>query len=199
MLLNMERVLLLCNELSEQNPTGRHCTYLKNYLSEKGIDTETVSFSTNQQDKNVHSARPIVGANNPFNWAMLANNEMKMQGREIHEKKGFDLIHAHDWITAPAGMALAKLTEKPLIFTLHSTENNRGFCNQHSQVVSSIEWWATFEARKVIVDNLDAYNSVKYDLNLPEHKVRLIDPMQFGWQEKVLEEYQKAKKQAVKA
>lgn len=37
----------------------------------------------------------------------------------------FDLIHTHDWITVQAGITLKKLTGKPLVFTVHSTEYDR--------------------------------------------------------------------------
>ena len=40
-------------------------------------------------------------------------------------RKRFDVIHAHDWMTYPAGMALARITGKPLVTHIHSTEFDR--------------------------------------------------------------------------
>lgn len=40
-------------------------------------------------------------------------------------RERFDVIHAHDWMTYPAGMALASATGKPLIVHIHSTEFDR--------------------------------------------------------------------------
>lgn len=37
----------------------------------------------------------------------------------------FDVIHAHDWLTYPAGIALARATGKPLLVHVHSTEFDR--------------------------------------------------------------------------
>lgn len=37
----------------------------------------------------------------------------------------FDIIHAHDWLTYPAGMILKKLTGRPLITHVHATEFDR--------------------------------------------------------------------------
>lgn len=37
----------------------------------------------------------------------------------------FDIIHAHDWLTYPAGMSLKILTGKPLIAHIHATEFDR--------------------------------------------------------------------------
>jgi glycosyltransferase involved in cell wall biosynthesis len=40
-------------------------------------------------------------------------------------KEDFDVIHAHDWMTYPAGIALARATGKPLVAHIHSTEFDR--------------------------------------------------------------------------
>lgn len=37
----------------------------------------------------------------------------------------FDVIHAHDWLTFPAGLALASLAGRPLVVHVHSTEADR--------------------------------------------------------------------------
>ncbi len=37
----------------------------------------------------------------------------------------FDVIHAHDWLTYPAGIALASVTGKPLVVHVHATEFDR--------------------------------------------------------------------------
>jgi glycosyltransferase involved in cell wall biosynthesis len=39
-----------------------------------------------------------------------------------HEQVAFDLIHAHDWTTFPAGVELSRRSRKPLIAHVHITE-----------------------------------------------------------------------------
>jgi glycosyltransferase involved in cell wall biosynthesis len=39
--------------------------------------------------------------------------------------ESFDVIHAHDWMTYPAGLAIAAQSGKPLVAHLHSTEFDR--------------------------------------------------------------------------
>ncbi len=46
----------------------------------------------------------------------------------------FDIIHAHDWMTYPAGMALARATGKPLVVHIHSTEFDRSGENVNQRV-----------------------------------------------------------------
>ena len=43
----------------------------------------------------------------------------------IARDEEFDLVHAHDWMTYPAGMAVSALTGKPLVIHVHSTEFDR--------------------------------------------------------------------------
>ncbi|MFO0873474.1 MAG: glycosyltransferase [Phycisphaerales bacterium] len=37
----------------------------------------------------------------------------------------FDVVHAHDWLTYPAGIAIARVTGRPLVAHVHSTEFDR--------------------------------------------------------------------------
>ncbi|HEY9045056.1 MAG TPA: glycosyltransferase [Ohtaekwangia sp.] len=43
----------------------------------------------------------------------------------LAEKYSFDVIHAHDWMTFPAGIAASEVSGKPLIVHVHSTEFDR--------------------------------------------------------------------------
>ncbi len=53
---------------------------------------------------------------------------------EIAEASQFDVIHAHDWMTYPAGLAVAAATKKPLVVHVHSTEFDRSGENINQQV-----------------------------------------------------------------
>ena len=46
----------------------------------------------------------------------------------------FDVIHAHDWLTFPAGLALSRVTRKPLVVHVHSTEFDRAGSNVNQRV-----------------------------------------------------------------
>ena len=61
----------------------------------------------------------------------------------------FDVIHAHDWFTFPAGMAVARATGKPLVVHVHSTEFDRSGDHAH-QVIYQIERDGTQAAARVI-------------------------------------------------
>lgn len=46
----------------------------------------------------------------------------------------FDLIHAHDWLTFPAGIAAKKKSGKPLVIHVHATEFDRSHNHVNPQV-----------------------------------------------------------------
>lgn len=61
----------------------------------------------------------------------------------------FDVIHAHDWMTYPAGIAVAAVTGKPLVVHVHSTEFDRsGECV--NQMIYDIERRGMHAAQKII-------------------------------------------------
>jgi glycosyltransferase involved in cell wall biosynthesis len=52
----------------------------------------------------------------------------------VARTEAFDVIHAHDWMTYPAGAAVAAATGKPLVVHVHSTEFDRSGTNVNQQV-----------------------------------------------------------------
>ena len=46
----------------------------------------------------------------------------------------FDVVHAHDWMTFPAGLAVAAVTGRPLVVHVHSTEFDRAGEDVHQEV-----------------------------------------------------------------
>jgi glycogen synthase len=52
----------------------------------------------------------------------------------IARKDRFDVVHAHDWMTFPAGMAVAAAQRKPLVVHIHSTEFDRAGDHGNPQI-----------------------------------------------------------------
>ncbi len=53
---------------------------------------------------------------------------------ELSKAERFDVIHAHDWMTYPAGLAVAAGSKKPLVVHVHSTEFDRSGEHVNQQV-----------------------------------------------------------------
>ncbi len=75
-------------------------------------------------------------------------------GSGIAAKEDHDLIHAHDWLTYPAGIAAKKASGKPLVVHMHATEFDRTGGNVN-QIVYDMEREGMEAADRVItVSNL---------------------------------------------
>ena len=73
---------------------------------------------------------------------------------ELAEAEDFDVIHAHDWMTFPAGMAVAAASGKPLVVHVHSTEFDRAGANVNQRVYDIERSGMHAAARVVCVSHL---------------------------------------------
>jgi glycosyltransferase involved in cell wall biosynthesis len=99
------------------------------------------------------------------NYSLVAN--------VIAQDYSFDLIHAHDWLTYPAGIAAKEATGKPLIVHVHATDFDRSG-GSVNPVVFDIEKRGMDAADKVIaVSNLTRRTIIeKY--GIPSEKVTTV-------------------------
>ncbi len=100
----------------------------------------------------------------------------------------FDVIHAHDWMTYPAGLAVAAATGKPLVVHVHSTEFDRSGQNVN-QHVYDIERAGMHQADCVVcVSHLTGrIAAVRY--GVPDEKIEVVYnavdlPSENGWSTK---------------
>lgn len=85
----------------------------------------------------------------------------------------FDVIHAHDWMTLPAAMALKAKTGKPLIVQIHSTEHDRSGDQLHQQIYE-IERRGLHQADQVIAVSKFTANLLQHQYELEPEKVTVV-------------------------
>lgn len=73
-----------------------------------------------------------------------------MEAKRIAERERFDIIHAHDWLSFPAGVVAKHVSGKPLVVHVHATEFDRTGGQGVNQDVYEIEKWGMEKADKVI-------------------------------------------------
>jgi glycogen synthase len=101
------------------------------------------------------------------------------------DTREFDVIHAHDWMTYPAGLAVARRTGKPLVVHVHSTEFDRSG-EQVNQRVYDIERRGMHGAMRVITVSRLTRNIVVRRYGVNPEKVTVvyngvaIDPIESG-------------------
>ncbi len=115
---------------------------------------------------------------NVFSWTITLNNSFyKAISDYMYEnKKKFDLIHAHEWITCPTAIMLKHSFAIPYVLSLYSLEDHRTsrFFTPYSQNIKDIEWEGIYEAKKIIVHDKRTYQGLIDIHSVPKSKIKLI-------------------------
>ncbi len=94
--------------------------------------------------------------------------------REAVDSEQFDLIHIHDWLTVPAGLALKEATGKPLVMHIHSTEFDRTAGGKPNSKVAEIERGG-FEKADLIITVSKYTKQILVDkFKVPEEKITVV-------------------------
>jgi glycogen synthase len=99
--INEERTKVIVHPASSESGTGTDQTLL---------NEREISFA-------------FTGAYGPD--LLLEVDRYAQVAAEIAKRFSFDVIHAHDWMTYPAGIAAKEISGKPLIVHVHATEYDR--------------------------------------------------------------------------
>lgn len=85
----------------------------------------------------------------------------------------FDVVHAHDWMTYPAGLAVAAISGKPLVVHVHSTEFDRS--GEHvNQRIYDIERQGMHGATRIIPVSHLTRNLVLRHYGVPPEKIDVV-------------------------
>lgn len=94
-------------------------------------------------------------------------------GGIIARKYSFDVIHAHDWMTFPAGITAKRIKKKPLVIHVHSTEFDRAGENINESVFE-IEQLGFTAADQIIAVSNWTKEIVVRRYGIPEKKIKVI-------------------------
>ncbi len=87
--------------------------------------------------------------------------------------RSFDIIHAHDWMTFPAGVALSQITGKPLVVHIHSLEHDRSGYSINEQI-NQIERFGMEAADRVIAVSYYTARSIQRYHSIPADKIAVV-------------------------
>jgi len=92
---------------------------------------------------------------------------------QLAKQEQFDIVHAHDWMTYPAGIAVARMSGKPLVVHIHSTEFDRS--GEHvNQMIYDIERQGMEQADKVIAVSYFTRNIIISRYGISGEKVEVV-------------------------
>jgi glycogen(starch) synthase len=117
-----------------------------------------------------------------YNYAIVAS--------QIARQNNFDVIHAHDWLTFPAGISAKHTSGKPLVIHVHATDFDRSGGNVNPGVYE-IEKRGMEEADRIIAVSNLTRNTIINNYGINPEKVftvyNAVDP--FGYSGSPLEEF----------
>lgn len=167
---------------------GRHVHALAEALAAGGHDVTVVSrHAENAAMDEVHNGVRVIRAPEdpplfPFEtellaWTMAFNHALTRAALRVAEEVAPQVVHAHDWLVAHAAATLKHHLGAPLVTTVHATEAGRhqGWLpGPINRAIHSVEWWLTYEARRVISCSSYMRWEVTRLFDLPPDKVDVI-------------------------
>ncbi|MFH1408884.1 MAG: glycosyltransferase family 4 protein [Nanoarchaeota archaeon] len=131
------------------------------YLTTKGYAKRILKYGQSQK-------------NNLYGKDLHAEvHRFSEQAAIIAENEEFDVIHAHDWITFPAGIKAKKRSKKPLVVHVHATEFDRTGGNVN-QYVYNIEREGMHEADAIIAVSNYTKNKIVEHYGISPEKVKVV-------------------------
>jgi glycogen(starch) synthase len=113
--------------------------------------------------------------------------EYTSKAKIIAGTEKFDIIHAHDWMTFQAGIEARKVSGKPLVVHIHSTEYDRTGGWSANPVIHDIEQAGAREADRVIAVSNRTRQTIVENYSIPSEKISVVynaidagDPMRNG-------------------
>jgi glycosyltransferase involved in cell wall biosynthesis len=161
---------------------ARHCEGLAKALARQGHEVHvfTLDFPgapdyEELEGIRIYRTRSEVGHPNFLTWVLLFNHFIEKRMAGVSQLTEFDVLHMHDWLTAPAAISFKHFIEKPLVFTAHSTEHGRsGLHIPDSFTIDGLEWWSTYEADKIVVTSGSMKSEVGGHFHVSDSKVKII-------------------------
>ncbi len=162
---------------------ARHCHGLAKALAALGNEVHVFTldfpgsptYEETPDGVKIHRIVSELGHPNFLTWVLLFNHFIEKRIADVGQEVKFDVLHVHDWLTAPASIAFKHSVGKPMVLTIHSTEHGRsGIHNPDSSTIDGLEWWAAYESSRVIATSDSMKSEVCDHFKLPWEKVKII-------------------------
>jgi glycosyltransferase involved in cell wall biosynthesis len=140
------------------------------------IDAGSLKYQLKHSGKGTKTAHSKMQFGDVVNYGMDMFKEVSRYAEKavrIAQTEGFDIVHAHDWMTYPAGIAVSQLSGKPLVVHVHSTEFDRSGENVNQRVYD-IERHGMHAAARVIAVSGYTKNLIVRHYGIAPEKVDVV-------------------------
>lgn len=143
----VEQIFVLPKQLPINSSFLEVTSPFDHYLKKVYVNLPIFPYGAMTRDQKLYlQKRGINGVNDMVDEAYYYGQMVK----EIAIDYDYDLIHGHDWMTYPAAMMSQKITGKPMILHVHSTEFDRTLDGKTNQRIADIEYEGLQVADKII-------------------------------------------------
>lgn len=92
---------------------------------------------------------------------------------EVARREPFDVVHAHDWMTYPAGIVAARVAKKPLVVHMHACEYDRS--GEHvNERVRGLEQLGLSAAERIVCVSHYTANVLRQRYHVDPDKLRVV-------------------------
>lgn len=185
------RVLILSWEFPPHvvGGLGRHVAALARTLAAQGHEVHVITrgqgaagVPDEEWVDGIHVLRvpeapPVIAFDDLIPWVLSFNNRMTAIAGRLLRANDIDVIHAHDWLVTYAAASLKETWDIPVVATIHATEYGRhqGWLpGPMNKLIHQVEWWLTYEARRVIACSGYMRDQVEELFLLPSEKVDVV-------------------------
>jgi glycogen(starch) synthase len=138
------------------------------------ISTTPADDSPTGERATSSAAQAVVPAANPYGGDMFTEvQRYAALAAEIARNETFEVVHAHDWMTFPAGLAVAGIKNVPLVVHVHSTEFDRSGIHV-DQRIYDIERRGMHGAMKVIAVSHLTKNQCVQQYGIDPSKIEVV-------------------------
>jgi glycogen(starch) synthase len=168
---------------------GRHVAALSRNLAAQGHEVHVITRDhpdspapADERLEGVHVVRvgeapPVIPFDDLIPWVLAFNNRVIAAAARLARELDFDVLHAHDWLVAYAAAGIKDAFGIPVVATIHATEYGRhqGWLpGPMNKLIHQVEWWLTYEARRVISCSRYMRDQVTDIFALPPDKVDIV-------------------------
>jgi len=183
------RILMLSWEFPPRlvGGLGRHVDALTRALVAAGHEVHVISRShpdapMTEQHGPLHVTRvdaspPAVPFDDLVPWVLAFNTAVLAAATRSARERQFDVVHAHDWLVASAGVELAGVFDLPLVGTIHATEFGRHqghLPGPMNHLIHAIEGWFVEHSDRTIVCSTYMHEQVGTLFGVPDDRTDVI-------------------------
>jgi len=172
--------LQLCRSLSKRD--GIDIEFILPYDADHGIDFMKVTAATPQNVVSVirsgiaYDSYKYIRDDGTEEWLNIYDQQELFEHAvaSMVDGREFDIIHAHDWLTARAAMRVKEKSGCPLILHIHTVESDRAGGQRGNPLVREIEEAALYMADRIIAVSQHTKNCIIRDYGIPADKVEVV-------------------------